>query len=135
MQEVVERMRRVSEDLRQIRKRLDEVRLNEPADQKVVEEVLNLDLVRDFKRSIDEMRLFLWHYFQAAVENHNSAPSNSLQEMRLKRATEMLRSVQEQIGQPMTREQLDVRSLFERLQNIADVTVDRAMSDKDNAEK
>ncbi len=131
MQEVVERMRRVSEDLRQIRKRLDEVRLNEPAYQKVVDEVLNLDLARDFKRSIDEMRLFLWHYFQVAMSNHNSAPTDTVQEMRLKRAAEMLRSVQEGIGQPMTREQMDVRSLFERLQNIADITVDRAMSEKD----
>ena len=135
MQEVVERMRRVCDDLREIRKRLDEIRPSEPTDQEMVDIVLNLDLVREFKRSIDEMRLFLWNYFQAAVTSHIDKPSDTLQEMRLKRATELLRSVQEQLGVPMTREQMDVRSLFERLQNIADSTVERAIAEKDSVQK
>lgn len=131
MQEVVERMRRVSEDLREIRKRLEELCDSETPDHKVIDEVLQLDLIRDFKTSIDQIRLFLWNYFQAAVDRCQADPDDTLQEFRLRRATEMLRSLQDEITMPTTPAQLEVRSLFERLQTLADVAVERHMAEKE----
>ncbi len=125
MQEVVVRMRRVSEDLREIRKRLEQLRNDPDADDKIVDEVLQLDLVREFKSSIDEMRMFLWEYFQAAVTKCSNEPERALQEFRLKRATEMLRSLQDYMAFPATPEGIEVRSLFERIQELADLTVER----------
>ncbi len=133
MEEVVERMRRVSEDLREIRKRLEEVCNTESADPRVLEEVLKLDLIRDFKNSIDQIRLFLWNYFQAAADKYESGPDDpTLQEFRLRRAIELLRSVQDEIAMPMTPAQLEVKSLFERLQNLTDITVEKHMATKEN---
>ncbi len=133
MQEVVERMRRVSEDLREIRKRLEEVCKAESADARVLEEVLKLDLIREFKNSIDQIRLFLWSYFQAAVDKYESGPDDrTLQEFRLRRAIELLRGIQEEISMPMTPAQLEVKSLFERLQNLADITVEKHMATKED---
>ncbi len=133
MEDVVERMRRVSDDLREIRKRLEEVCKTETADPRVLEEVLKLDLIRDFKTSIDQIRLFLWNYFQAAADKYESNPDDpTLQEYRLRRAIELLRSVQEEITMPMSTAQLEVKSLFERLQNLADVTVEKHMATKED---
>lgn len=137
MQEVVVRMRRVSEDLREIRLRLEELRNSHEAHHQVVDEVLELDLVREFKNSVDQIRLFLWDYFQAATNRSGPEPDRALREFRLKRATEMLRSVQDDITMPATPD-LDVKPLFERLQNIADIAVERhfaASKDSDKQEK
>jgi hypothetical protein len=124
MQDVVVRMRRVSEDLREIRSRLEELRSSQYAQHQVVDELLELDLVRDFKNSIDQIRLYLWDYFQAAIDTHNPEPDQALKEFRLRRATEMLRSVQDDITIPTTPDS-EVKSLFERLHSIADVAVER----------
>lgn len=135
MQEVVGRMRRVSEDLREIRTRLENLCNIDPNDQQVLDEVLQLDLIRDFKSSIDQFRLFLWNYFQAAVDRCETEPDHALQELRLRRVTEMLRSLQDEIVMPMTPVQLEAQSLFERLQNIADVAVERHLAIRESEEK
>jgi hypothetical protein len=124
MQEVVVRMRRVSEDLREIRQRLEELRNSDEAQQQVVEQVLELDLIREFKNSVDEIRLFLWDYFQAAAHRPGVQSDGALNEFRLRRATEMLRSVQDDITMPASTD-AEVKSLFERLHRIADVAVER----------
>lgn len=124
-------MRRVSEDLQAIRKRLEELRLSDAANRQVVEELLNADLIKEFKRSIDEIRVFLWTNFQAAADQCGEGSDRSLQQLRLQRAAEMLRSVQEPVAAPVTPDQLEGESLFERLQNMADVAVERHMANSE----
>jgi hypothetical protein len=134
MQEVVLRMRRVSEDLREIRKRLEELRGSNEAHHQVVDEVLELDLIREFKSSVDQVRLFLWDYFQAAAHMPEPEPDQALKEFRLRRATEMLQSVQNDITMPTTPD-TDVKSLFERLHDIADIAVERHFATPKDGEK
>jgi hypothetical protein len=131
MNEVIVRMRRVSDDLREIRTRLEHISGSHDADRQMVDEVLQLDLIREFKSSLDDVRNFLWDYFQQASSQYGTMPDHA-QEFRLKRATEMLRSVQDDITLPTGHEQLHVQSLFERLQRLADVTVERHFAKKDD---
>jgi hypothetical protein len=131
MQEIVLRMRRVSEDLREIGKRLEQLRNSRNMDERqVVDEVLQLDLIREFKSSLDQIRMFLWEYFQEACTRYEAAPEHCVEEFRLRRATEMLRSVQDDITIPIVQDHIEVKSLFERLQQLADVTVERHFATK-----
>lgn len=130
MQDVVLRMRRVSADLRAIRKRLDQMRAEHGPDHRVLDEALELDLIRDFKSSIDEVRSFLWEYFQDAASRFGSEPDHALEQLRLRRATELLRSMQDEVVMP--NEHPVVQSLFERLQQLADSTVERHFSERGN---
>ncbi len=129
MQDVVVRMRRVSEDLRVIRERLEELRVDHKADHQVIDEVLELDLISDFKGAVDQIRLFLWDYFQTAAIQSGLDHNRAIQQFRLRRAAEMLRSMQDQITIPGGPDP-EITSLFERLQNLADVAVQRHFATK-----
>lgn len=131
MEEVVVRMRRVSEDLRVIRDRLEELRAGDEKQQRVLDEVLELDLIREFKCSVDQIRLFLWEYFQSAAARSGPEVDQQLREFRLRRATEMLCSMQDHVNIPYDPE-TEIKSLFERLRIIADVAVERHFSRKDD---
>jgi hypothetical protein len=131
MQEIVFRMRRVSADLREIRRRMELIRSGPDENHQMVGELLQLDLIRDFKSSVDEMRSFLWDYFQEIAKGSGTTSEPGVQEFRLKRATEMLRSVQDDITLPSRNQAGDAKSLFETLQELADFAVERHITKKD----
>ena len=67
---------------------------------------LSADHVRDFKREIDQMRIFLWAYMDT-WEVGSTDPRNRLEQIRMESAAEMLRQLRQEFritGVPPTTE-------------------------------
>ena len=58
---------------------------------------LSAEQMRDFKREIDQMRMFLWAYMDTWVAG-STDPRNRLQQLRMESAAEMLRQLRQDFG-------------------------------------
>ena len=88
-----------------------------------MDEMLNVELINDFKNSVDQMRHLLWSYIEASSSQGRQTVSDTLQSIRLRRVTDMLRILQPSVEEGRNTSSADVRSLLDVINKIA-VTAD-----------
>ena len=95
MKEMRARVRRITEDLNVLLKELSNAQGSNAGE--LIEEILTVEVMRDFKASVDAMRHLLWVYIEAAARASEGGRDFNLavQNLRLQRATEMLKSLRE----------------------------------------
>lgn len=108
---------RVTEDLNGLLKKLSNAKGAEAA--KLLEQVLTIQVMQDFKLAVDAMRHLLWIYIEAASRATSGNINDSIHGLRLQRATEILRGLREG-GVPISRQQPEGRSFIEQIEALVD---------------
>jgi predicted DNA-binding protein len=115
MTELSSNISRVTEDLNGLLKKLSNARGPDAA--RMIEEILTLEVMRDFKLAVDAMRHLLWIYIEAASRATSGDINDSIHGLRLQRATEILRSLRES-GFPISRQLPESRSFIEQVEAL-----------------
>jgi hypothetical protein len=94
MNSIRERMRRITHELNGMREEL--TTLERSGVRELIEEMLTVEVTRDFKTSVDAVRHLLWVYIEAVAQPKEAgAVDYEVQSLRLQRAIEILRSLRE----------------------------------------
>ena len=120
--ELTTRIRRVTEDLQAIQDELS--RAADPdADpgerNSIMEEMLNVEMIDRFKTSVDQMRVLLFSYIEAAASRGHQTVYDTLQAIRMRRVTEMLKILQPTVENRRNTSSTDIKSLMEIVNQIA----------------
>src|SRR5437763_408680 len=119
MKEMRVRVRRITEDLNALLRELSTsqgVNVGE-----LIEEILTVEVMQDFKASVDAMRHLLWVYIEAASRASDGAHDINLavQSLRLQRATEMLKGLREG-GVPISTQYPEGRTFVTQVQAVVE---------------
>ena len=119
MKEMRVRVRRITEDLNALLKELSTsqgVNVGE-----LIEEILTVEVMQDFKASVDAMRHLLWVYIEAASRASDGSHDINLavQSLRLQRATEMLKGLREG-GVPISTQYPEGRTFVAQVQAVVE---------------
>ena len=90
---------------------------------KVLDELVDGDLLNDLKSAVDNVRHFLWAYIEATTQNPEDL-KQAIQGYRMQRVTEMLRVLREHESPDMHKIP-EAHSFFEEINSIAHKTVER----------
>lgn len=93
MDDICARIRRITDDLNALEMELEWSKIeNASAEEqsRLLDEILSMELVGDFKAAVDKMRHLLWCYIESVARNGRYSVDYSLQTHRLQRVTEML---------------------------------------------
>ncbi len=74
MNDITGRMRRITEELREVQQQLQNALLDGPIGPETIgpeEGPVMVDEVKDFKTTVDQMRQFLWFFVQAVSEDES----------------------------------------------------------------
>jgi hypothetical protein len=125
--DITRRIQRVTEDLRVIQEELGAAAVEEPAGEAdhLLDQLLEHDLINDFKSAVDRMRQFLWAYIDAVCKKEGRNVDYTLQAFRMQRVTEMLRILRERVELPQIMQLPEAHSFFEEIQATADTVVGR----------
>jgi hypothetical protein len=126
--DITRRIQRVTDDLRAIQEELGEAPIQDPAQSepvRLLDELLEKDLINDFKLAVDHMRQFLWTYIDAVCRKEGRPVDYTLQAFRMQRVTEMLRIMRERVELPQIMQLPEAHSFFEEIQATADSALDR----------
>jgi len=136
LEKLAERIERVRTDLTTIQQELTSGAAWERAGtlrQQSGAPAVDLASIRALKSSVDEMRHFLWWLLQELALGSGAGPDQSLQQFRMNRATEMLRSLRAELVQGSSEQKApEASSFFDALQSFATVAVDRHMAEPGN---
>ena len=130
LDEITERIARVTDELRIIQTQLDTAARNATEQQAVVDKLIAGDLLNDLKSAVDNMRHFLWAYIEATAEGPEEL-KNAIQGYRMQRVTEMLRLLRASETEELKAVPF-AHSFFEEINSIAHATVDRYRAEEDN---
>ena len=123
--ELTTRIQRVTEDLKAIQEQLGAAQgeISDPEHARILDELLNLELLDEFKAAVDHMRHFLWSYIEAHAQQTGKDLHCLMETLRLQRATEMLRVLNQK--EVPGSAQTGNTTFFDMIQKIADATVER----------
>jgi hypothetical protein len=128
MKRLKQRVRRVTEDLREIESTLRHVTssgdYSSAEKTRMLDELLDLNLAHDFKSAVDHMRHFLWGYIEAAG-GEEAGMATRLRVYRVQRATEMLRVLHEDLAVSVPEAEPVTATLIDRIHTVATLVVDR----------
>ena len=128
MDDITRRIQRVTDDLRAIQEELGGAAVEDPAQgepARLLDQLLEQDLIADFKTAVDHMRQFLWSYIDAVCRKEGRNVDYTLQAFRMQRVTEMLRILRERVELPQLMKLPEAHSFFEEIQATADTALDR----------
>lgn len=126
---ISERIRRVTDDLRAIQQQLDAASrrdLTAAPQTELIDDLLNFELVKEFKSAVDNMRYILWGYIEAASHTGGDVDL-AVQNVRMQRTTEMLRVLAERTDLSVPIPQ--ARTFFEEVQEIAQSAIRKHYGD------
>ena len=127
MSDLTRRIRRVTDDLHAVQDVLNAAaRPDAPASERdaVMEELINMRVLDEFKASVDNMRHLLWSYIEASNAKNTHGVSHTLQQVRMQRVTEMLRILQPNVEESKVAVSPESKSFFEVIQKIANSAVE-----------
>lgn len=129
MSDLTTRIRRVTEDLQAIQDQLGkaaEPGADPGARNAIMDEMIDAELIDSFKNSVDQMRVLLFSYIEAAASQGRYTMYDTLQSIRMRRVTEMLRVLQPAVESRRDTANTDLRSLMEMVNKIATPKQDAA---------
>src|SRR5437879_154906 len=116
MSELTTRIRRITEDLQAVQQQLSSAARPEASASEldaVMQEMVNIELISQFKTSVDHMRHLLWSYIEASSSKGRLNVSDTLQSVRMQRVTEMLRILQPTVDSTKGTSSPEAKSFFE----------------------
>src|SRR5437879_3904630 len=131
MSELTKRIRRITQDLLAVQEQLSSAaHPDAPASVRdaVMEEMVNAELISEFKTSVDHMRHLLWSYIEASSSKGRLNVSDTLQSVRMQRVTEMLRILQPTVDGAKKTSSPEAKSFFEVINTIANSAMDSHQS-------
>jgi hypothetical protein len=128
MSELSERILRVTADLRLIQEQLS--RAAQPGAphsvrEAIMQEMLQGQMISEFKGSVDHMRHLLWSYIEASAPNSHQQVTETLQAVRMQRVTEMLKVLQPTIDEVNMMRTPEAKSFLDLINQIASSAMDR----------
>jgi hypothetical protein len=136
MSELTNRIRRVTEDLHAVQEVLNSAaQPNAPAAERdaVMEELISMRILDEFKTSVDNMRHLLWSYIEASNTKNAHGVAATLQHVRMQRVTDMLRILQPNMQESKMAASPESKSFFEVIHKIASSTTDRHLEGEGTA--
>jgi hypothetical protein len=124
MSELSTLIRRVTEDLHSIQTELGEAaqsRADKAMRDQVMQQLVDANLVNEFKTAVDHMRVMLWSYIEAASAKKDVA--ETLQSVRMQRVTEMLKVLD--VEDVKTSKAPEAESFLDLINSIAATALDR----------
>jgi hypothetical protein len=126
MSELSTLIRRVTEDLHNIQNELGAAA--RPAADKhfreeVMQQMVDANLVDEFKSAVDHMRLMLWSYIEASSKK-NKDVGETLQAVRMQRVTEMLKVLQPTVEEAKVKTP-EMETFFDMIHQMANTALDR----------
>jgi hypothetical protein len=125
MTKLTDRIRRVTEDLHAIQSELSAAaRPDFPlADrERLMQELVDANIVHEFKSAVDHMRHLLWSYIEASS---GKEVVEKLQAVRMQRVTEMLRILKPSMHDEQMTKTPEATSFFDMIQDIASTAFER----------
>jgi hypothetical protein len=98
-----------------------------------MEEMVNAELISEFKTSVDHMRHLLWSYIEASSSKGRLNVSDTLQSVRMQRVTEMLRILQPTVDSTKGTSSPEAKSFFEVINTIANSAMDQHKTKRKDA--
>jgi hypothetical protein len=120
MDDICTRIRRITTDLNALEEELEWQKIEATSQEEqaqLLEEILSVDLMSDFKAAVDRVRHFLWRYIESAANNNGQDVDYALQSHRLRRVTEMLRMLRNN-GVPEMATLPEERTFFEHVTSV-----------------
>jgi hypothetical protein len=136
MSELTTRIRRITQDLQAVQEQLSSAaRPDAPASVRdaVMEEMVNIEMISEFKTSVDHMRHLLWSYIEASSSKGRLTVSDTLQSVRMQRVTEMLRILQPTVDGAKKTASPEAKSFFEVINTIANSAMDHHQTNQKGA--
>ncbi|MCU1283951.1 MAG: hypothetical protein JWO13_301 [Acidobacteriales bacterium] len=133
MSELTTRIRRITEDLQAVQQQLSSAaRPDAPSSERdaVMQEMINVELINEFKTSVDHMRHLLWSYIEASSSKGSLTVSDTLQSVRMQRVTEMLKILQPTVDGAKGSASPEAKSFFDVINTIANSAMDLHQSGK-----
>jgi hypothetical protein len=96
--ELQKKMKDVAAELTAIHRELYWLAMQNGAPDQVPEE-LNIEGVTDFKSTVDNMRILLWKYLDAAAHAQPERVQDAMESHRLRRVTQLLQLLRESLSQ------------------------------------
>lgn len=123
MDDVCARIRRITDELNALEMDLEWSKIEGASAEeqhRLLEEILSLELVGDFKAAVDKMRHLLWCYIESvAARNGSYNVDYGLQTHRLQRCTEMLQMLRTG-GTPELSSLPAAKPFFEQVSAVVD---------------
>lgn len=138
MSELTTRIRRITEDLRAVQQQLSSAaRPDAPSTERdaVMQEMINVELINEFKTSVDHMRHLLWSYIEASSSKGRLNVSDTLQNVRMQRVTEMLRILQPTVDGTSNTSSPEAKSFFDVINTIANSAVDSNQTKRQDSDR
>lgn len=132
-QKIAEQIQRITGEIEALQRSLGELNSTPMEGERriLVEECLQPEMVVNFKAAVDNMRLFLWEYLEAAARQTGDRDMDyALQAYRIRRATEMLETLN-RTAQRENEVLPAVSSFFERIENVADQAMQKHENSQD----
>ncbi|HUQ50435.1 MAG TPA: hypothetical protein VM056_06975 [Terriglobales bacterium] len=128
MSQLTERILRATKDLQAIQDELSRAAASDASAQlrdDVMNEMLQTQMVSDFKTAVDHMRHLLWSYIEATSTESKEDIAAKLQAVRMQRVTEMLKVLEPDVHQDATAALPGAQTFFDLIHNIAHSAMDR----------
>lgn len=124
MENLPEMMRRIRQDLTKVQQTLNWAAVQRQENGLQAPAGVTFDDIVAFKSSIDDMRHFLWAYMEGV-----SKGDYVVKTFRMQRATEMLRSLRNEMEEAPMPEVPETRTFFEALNSIAGEILEKHRKD------
>jgi hypothetical protein len=95
MEPILASIQQVTKELHEIRAHLGECTSATTNGETLLHDAASLDVLSGFKNAVDELRRFLWFYIDELAKRKNEESDMLMYTYRVRRAAEILRSLQE----------------------------------------
>src|SRR4051794_24002645 len=127
MSDLTTRIRRITEDLKAVQQQPSSAaRPDAPASERdgVMQQMIDVEMINEFKTSVDHMRHLLWSYIEASASKGSLTVSDTLQTVRMQRVTEMLKILQPTVDGAKGSSSPEAKSFFDVINTIANSAMD-----------
>jgi hypothetical protein len=132
MSDLTHTIRRVTKDLEYIQQELNHAAKFDaagPVRERVMQEMMDADMIQNLKSAVDNMRYLLWSYIEAQTDKSKDV-STTLQTIRMQRVTDMLRILKPDVEDVSRQQSPEAQTFLEMVTSIAHSAVDRHGSGK-----
>lgn len=127
MSDLAHTIRRVTKDLEYIQEELNQAARSDvsaPVRERVMEEMMDANMINNLKSAVDNMRYLLWSYIEATSKQGKDV-GQTLQTVRMQRVTEMLKILKPDVEDVRRQNTPEAQTFLEMVTVIAQTAVDR----------
>jgi len=120
-------IKRVTKDLEYIQEELNNAARSSasaPIRDRVMEEMMDVNMIQNFKSAVDNMRYLLWSYIEASA-NKDKTIGDALTSIRMQRVTDMLKVLKPDVEEARRQNSPVAQTFLEMVTDIAQTAVDR----------